>query len=122
MGSVLFCTIDSALNHLKTTNLNFSLKIMEICPKAQQVGRQIIKKFSNSYLNQTHKVNRNMPSYRVYFTDEFAGLKLAIFDHFCGVLVTYKGIPPYISVYFLSRFGLISGGSKIGVKKAEIRQ
>ena len=60
--------------------------------------------------------------YRVYSTGAFVGLKLAIFDHFCDHLVTYKGIPPYILVYFLSRFSLISGGSKIDVKKAEIRQ
>ena len=48
-------------------------------------------------------------SYRVYSTGELAGLKLAVFDHLCDVLVTYKGIPPYILVCFLPRFGLISG-------------
>ncbi len=33
-----------------------------------------------------------------------------------------KAYAPYILVHFLSRFGLISGGSKIDVKRAEIRQ
>ena len=56
----------------------------------------------------------------VYSTGEFTGLKLAIFDHFGDILVTYKGIPPL-------DIGLLSlqiwpdlWGSEIGVKKAEI--
>ncbi len=39
-------------------------------------------------------------SFRVYSTGEFAGLKLAIFYHFCDVLVTYEGITPlYIGLF-----------------------
>ena len=55
----------------------------------------------------------------VYSTSAFAGLKLAIFDHFSEVLVTYKRHTPYILVFFLSRFVLISmgGGSKIRQEK-----
>ena len=30
----------------------------------------------------------------MYSTGEFAGQKLAIFEHFCDILVTYEGIPP----------------------------
>ena len=38
--------------------------------------------------------------YRVYSTGEFAGLKLAIFNHFGDVLVTYKDTPPlYIGLF-----------------------
>ena len=38
--------------------------------------------------------------HRLYSTGDFAGLKLAIFDHFCEVLVTYNGIPPiYWSIF-----------------------
>ncbi len=41
-------------------------------------------------------------SYRVYSTGEFAGLKLAIFDHLCDILGTYKGIPPlHIALFSL---------------------
>ncbi len=46
-------------------------------------------------------------------------LFLPIFPKFWLLI---KGISPYILVCFLSRFVLISGGSKIHVKKAEIRQ
>ncbi len=70
----------------------------------------------------TMQTRAEMCFYRVYSIGEFAGLKLAVFDHLSDVLVNYKGISPYILVCFLPRFGLISGGSKIGVKKAEIRQ
>ncbi len=49
---------------------------------------------------------------------ESEGLKLAIFVNFCDVLVTYKGIPPL----YVGLFSLISVGSKIGLKKVEIRQ
>ncbi len=34
--------------------------------------------------------------FRVYSTGEYVGPKLTIFDHFCDVLITSKGIPPLI--------------------------
>ena len=49
---------------------------------------------------------------RVDSGSEFPGLKTTVFDLFWAVLGAYKR-PPYILVYFLPRFVLISGGSKI---------
>ena len=62
------------------------------------------------------------PSDRVYSTGEFAGLKLAIFDHFCDVLVTYKDIPTLFIGLFSLQIWPDIWGSKIGMKKAEIHQ
>ena len=58
---------------------------------------------------------------RVYSTGEFTGLKLAIFDHFCDISVTYKGIPPLYIGLFSPQIWPDLRGVKIGVKKAEIR-
>ena len=50
--------------------------------------------FTNAYFVHSYQSNR------VYSTSESEGLKLAIFDHFCNVLVTYKGIPPIYGSIF----------------------
>ncbi len=56
----------------------------------------------------------------MYSVGEFQGLKLTVFDHFGHFWVLIKDIPPYILVYFLPRFVLTSGGSKIRGKSAEM--
>ncbi len=58
---------------------------------------------------------------RVDSDGEFPGLKTTVFGHFWTVSGAYKRHTPYILVYFLPRFVLISGGSKIRGKSAEIR-
>ncbi len=59
----------------------------------------------------------------VYSGGEFPGLKTTVLGHFWAVLGAYKRhtVPPYTLVYFLPRFVLNSGGSKIRGKSVEIR-
>ncbi len=53
-----------------------------------------------SYAKATH------PVHRVCSTGKFEGLKLAIFDHFCDVLVTYKrNTPLNIGLFSLQGVG-----------------